>query len=82
MNTPAASCGGVHLKQRKLIIYAWLEELNGHITVARLPAYAPELNPAEAIWAYLKKHEITNLRLKFIQRRPAPLSANRQSCLS
>jgi transposase len=26
-----------------------------------LPAYAPELNPVEAIWAYLKKHEIANL---------------------
>jgi transposase len=63
----------------------WLEGLNGHIAVARLPPYAPELNPVEAIWAYLKKHEIANLclntigevgefarnRLKSMQRRPA-----------
>jgi transposase len=31
-----------------------------------LPAYAPELNPVEAIWAYRKKHEIANLCLDTI----------------
>ncbi|MBN8474946.1 IS630 family transposase [Sulfuritalea sp.] len=70
-------------------VSAWLEELNGHIAVARLPAYAPELNPVEAIWAYLKKHEIANLcldtigevgqfarnRLKSMQRRPTLITA-------
>ena len=35
-------------------VRTWLEEQDGHFAVARLPAYAPELNPAEAIWAYLK----------------------------
>jgi transposase len=29
--------------------------------VPRLPPYAPEFNPVEAIWAYLKKHEIASL---------------------
>ncbi len=66
-----------------------LEELNGNIAVARLPAYAPELNPVEAIWAYLKKHEIANLclgtigevsqfarnRLKSMQCRPTLITA-------
>src|SRR6218665_1028776 len=74
-------------RSRKL--NAWLEGLNGHIALARLPAYAPELNPVEAIWAYLKKHEIANLclntigevgqfarnRLKSMQRRPALIDA-------
>ncbi|MCW5237154.1 IS630 family transposase [Verminephrobacter eiseniae] len=74
-------------RSRKL--NAWLEGLNGHIVAARLPAYAPELNPVEAIWAYLKKHEIANLclntigevgqcarnRLKSMQRRPALINA-------
>jgi len=32
----------------------------GRIAIAFLPPYAPELNPVEAIWAYLKKHEIAN----------------------
>jgi len=70
-------------------VKAWLEGLDGHIAVARLPAYAPELNPVEAIWAYLKKHEIANLcrhtidevgefarnRLKSMQRRPQLVTA-------
>lgn len=73
-------------------VKVWLEELNGHIAVARLPPYAPELNPVEAIWAYLKKHEIANLclntigevgqfarnRLKSMQRRPALVASFRK----
>jgi transposase len=47
-------------------VRTWLEEQDGHFAVARLPAYAPELNPVEAIWAYLKKHEIANLCLNTI----------------
>jgi len=84
-----------HIKRPLLIIWdgaaihrsrkvkAWLEDQAGSLAIARLPAYAPELNPVEAIWAYLKKHEIANLcrdtidevgqfarnRLKSMQRR-------------
>jgi transposase len=67
----------------------WLEAQNGRIGIAFLPPYAPELNPVEAIWAYLKKHEIANLcpislaevshfarrRLKSMQRRPTLIRA-------
>jgi len=70
-------------------VRTWLEQQNGHFVIARLPAYAPELNPVEAIWAYLKKHEIANLclntigevgqfarnRLKSMQRRPNLITA-------
>ena len=66
-----------------------LEKLDGHIAVARLPPDAPELNPVEAIRAYLKKHEIANLclntigevgqfarnRLKSMQQRPTLITA-------
>ena len=45
---------------------AWLQEQSGHFAVARLPPYAPELNPVEAIWGYLKTHEIANLCLNTI----------------
>jgi len=31
------------------------------IHLVRLPSYAPELNPAEGIWNYLKRVELTNL---------------------
>lgn len=30
------------------------------LTVAWLPAYAPELNPVEALWAYLKHGQLAN----------------------
>ena len=51
---------------RSRLVKTWLEEQNGHIAVTRLPPYAPKLNPVEAIWAYLKKHEIASLRLDTI----------------
>jgi transposase len=31
------------------------------LVVERLPAYAPELNPVEYVWAHLKEHELGNL---------------------
>lgn len=53
------------------------------LTVYQLPAYAPELNPVEAVWAYLKrslanlaKHTLDQLlqliktRLRRLQYRP------------
>lgn len=74
---------------RSRIVRAWLERQAGQVIVAALPPYAPELNPVEAIWAYLKKHEIANFcadnidqvsdfarrRLKSMQRRPALVRA-------
>jgi transposase len=74
---------------RSRLVRHWLEEQDGHIAVAALPPYAPELNPVEAIWAYLKKHEIANLcptslaevshfarrRLKSMQHRPTLIRA-------
>ena len=33
----------------------------GKIIACRLPAYAPELNPVEYLWAYWKQHELPNL---------------------
>jgi transposase len=35
--------------------------LEGKIIATRLPAYAPELNPVEYLWAYSKQHELPNL---------------------
>lgn len=77
---------GIH-KSRK--VCAWLDQQAGRIAIAFLPPYAPELNPVEAIWAYLKKNEIANLcvksitemsdfarrRLKSMQRRPKLIRA-------
>jgi transposase len=74
---------------RSRLVRDRLEQQHGHIAVAALPPYAPELNPVEAIWAYLKKHEIANLcpttitevsdfarrRLKSMQRRTRLIQA-------
>jgi len=64
----------------------------GHIHVEYLPAYAPELNPVEYIWAHWKQHELPNLcprdywqlsqaarrTLKRMRRRPRLITASWQ----
>jgi transposase len=49
---------------RSKVVSDYVASTNGHIVIERLPAYAPELNPAEYIWAHLKQHEIGNLLVK------------------
>ena len=36
----------------------FVEENKNKLAVYRLPSYAPELNPTEHVWAYLKAHEL------------------------
>lgn len=71
------------------LVKDYLERLQGAIQIERLPSYAPELNPVEYIWGYLKQHELGNLcaqdfaslsdfarrRLKSMQRRPTLITA-------
>ncbi|GGP50961.1 hypothetical protein GCM10010185_24230 [Saccharothrix coeruleofusca] len=58
------------------------------LTVVQLPAYAPDLNPTEGVWAHLKNTSLANLAarslpelthaarrgLRHIQRHPALLA--------
>lgn len=46
---------------RSRLVGEHLATTKGRVVVARLPAYAPELNPVEYLWAHLKEHEIGNL---------------------
>ncbi|MGG7569372.1 transposase [Streptomyces sirii] len=39
---------------------AWVAEQDW-LTLERLPAYAPELNPVELLWSALKARELANL---------------------
>jgi len=39
----------------------YLDQSQGQVFVAQLPAYAPELNPAEYIWGCFKQHRLPNL---------------------
>ena len=74
---------------RSALVRKHVESLDGHIVLERLPAYAPELNPVEYIWGYMKTRELANLcattigevsqfarnRLKSMQRRPRLITA-------
>lgn len=89
-----------HLRGPLLIVWDGLQahksrlvrdyvEDDGAIQLEFLPAYAPELNPTEYIWGYLKTREIGNLcanhletvrdlasrRLRSMQQRPALVHA-------
>jgi transposase len=45
---------------RSRCVQDYLRQLNGAIRIERLPSYAPELNPTEYVWGYLKQHELNN----------------------
>lgn len=90
-----------HLKQPLLVIWDglkahrsrlvrdYLDTLNGHIQIAFLPPYAPDLNPVEYLWAWLKRHALANYcpndlselhttarnKLKSAQKRPSIIAA-------
>lgn len=90
-----------HLKQPLLIILdglrahksklvrEYLDSTNGHIQIAFLPPYAPDLNPVEYLWAWLKRHALANFcpnnldelhttarnKLKSAQHRPSIIMA-------
>ena len=74
---------------RSRMVQQYVEARAGAIRLAALPAYAPELNPAEYVWGYCKQHEIANFcpkdlaqlghfargRLRSMQRRPTLVTA-------
>lgn len=90
-----------HLKQPLLIIWDgakphrsalvrdYLDWIDGHIQMAFLPPYCPDLNPVEYLWAWLKRHALANYcpdtlgelhtaarnKLKSAQRRPSIIAA-------
>ena len=45
---------------RSRIVADYVDSTEGEILIARLPAYAPELNPVEYLWAWLKRHALAN----------------------
>jgi transposase len=42
-------------------MHAWISAQRSWLMVERLPAYAPDLNPVEGLWASLKGVELANL---------------------
>jgi transposase len=71
------------------LVRRFVESLGDRIVLEYLQPYAPELNPVEYVWGYLKHREIANLcapslhevsvfarrRLKSMQRRPKLITA-------
>jgi transposase len=45
---------------RSRLVHDYVKSTGGQIVVERLPAYAPELNPVEYLWAWLKRHALAN----------------------
>jgi transposase len=45
---------------RSALVRRYLDSLHGHIQIAFLPPYAPDLNPVEYLWAWLKRHALAN----------------------
>lgn len=74
---------------RSRLVREFVESLHGQIQLERLPAYAPEMNPVEYIWGYLKEHALAHFcadnladlectahqRLRSMQRRPTLIRA-------
>jgi hypothetical protein len=77
------------LKAKSKLVRDYIEREDVNIQLEYLPVYAPELNPVEYLWGYLKNHEIANLcasnlhqvsdfarrRLRSMQRRSRLVSA-------
>lgn len=52
---------GLPAHRGKVVKQFLREESKGRIHLERLPGYAPELNPQEGIWNYLKRVELKSL---------------------
>ena len=74
---------------RSKLVKAHVEAQRGQIAIDYLPAYAPDMNPVECIWGYLKHHAMPNYcardlgdvahrarsNLRSMQRRPTLVTA-------
>ena len=74
---------------RSRLVRDYVDGCEGEIQIERLPAYAPELNPVEYLWAHWKQHELGNFcpkhfaelshfarnKLRRSQRRPQIIAA-------
>ncbi|WP_445083206.1 IS630 family transposase [Candidatus Nitrotoga sp. HW29] len=74
---------------RSRLVREYLDGLKGYIQIAFLPPYAPDMNPVEYLWAWLKRHAMANYcpnnfselqitarnKLKSAQKRPSIIAA-------
>ncbi len=76
-------------QHRSRIVRQYLDSTRGAVQMAFLPGYAPDLNPVEYLWAWLKRHALANFcpntlaelkdtarrKLKSGQQRPSIIAA-------
>jgi transposase len=76
-------------QHKSRIVRHYLDGTRGAVQMALLPGYAPELNPVEYLWAWLKRHALANFcpnnlaelkttarsKLRSGQRRPSIITA-------
>jgi transposase len=48
------------MAHRSRLVREHIEAQGGRIALEFLPAYAPEMNPVECVWGYLKHHAMPN----------------------
>lgn len=69
---------GAPIHRSRMLKQYLAEGAASRIHLERLPGYAPELNPDEGIWHYLKHVEMKNLACKEMAHLKAELSAAEQ----
>jgi len=47
-------------QHKSRVVREYLGSTDGAIQMALLPGYAPDLNPVEYLWAWLKRHALAN----------------------
>lgn len=63
---------------RSRLVRDYLDSLNRYIHIAFLPPYAPDMNPLEYLWAWLKRHVLVNYfpnNLRSAQKYPLIIAA-------
>src|SRR5579864_3851450 len=63
---------------RSVLVRDFVAAQGDRLTLEWLPGYAPELNPVEHIWSYLKQHELPNLCPRELQLSTAARDALRR----
>jgi transposase len=47
-------------QHKSRVVRTYLDSTKGAVQMALLPAYSPDLNPVEYLWAWLKRHALAN----------------------
>ena len=47
-------------QHKSRLVRRWLDSTCGAVEMVLLPGYAPDLNPVEYLWAWLKRHALAN----------------------